>query len=140
MLPLWATCRSFSAGCQVPRYVFRSLFLALLTNAHQAELAWWATNRAIQVTSPYTNQTYSMAHHTVSNSSPRLESYVEDYLTVHDPTLPTPLADSEAADLYRELASGAETGWDCSSRFLHVPQLDIQVCVRLTSRTTFQRI
>ena len=64
-----------------------------------------------------------MAHYAVSNSAPRPESYIEDYLTVHDPTLSTPLTDSEAADLYSELASGAETGWDYSSRFLRVPQL-----------------
>jgi alpha,alpha-trehalase len=46
-----------------------------------------------------------------------------DYLTVHDPTLSTPLTDTQAADLYSELASGAETGWDYSSRFEAIPQL-----------------
>jgi len=46
-----------------------------------------------------------------------------DYLTVHDPTLTTPLTDTQAADLYSELASGAETGWDYSSRFEAIPQL-----------------
>lgn len=89
----------------------------------QAELAWWSNNRTLQVTSPYTGQTYSMAHYAVNNTAPRPESYLEDYLTVHDPTLTTPLTDSEAADLYSELASGAETGWDYSSRFQAVPQL-----------------
>ncbi|KAG8214941.1 glycoside hydrolase family 37 protein [Butyriboletus roseoflavus] len=89
----------------------------------EAELAWWSNNRTIQVTSPYTGQTYSMAHYAVNNSAPRPESYIEDYLTVHDPTLSTPLTDSQAAELYSELASGAETGWDYSSRFQIVPQL-----------------
>ncbi|KAF8417169.1 glycoside hydrolase family 37 protein, partial [Boletus edulis BED1] len=89
----------------------------------ETELAWWATNRTIQVKSPYTGQTYSMARYAVNNSAPRPESYIEDYLTVHDPTLSTPLTDSQAADLYSELASGAETGWDYSSRFEMVPQL-----------------
>lgn len=46
-----------------------------------------------------------------------------DYLTVHDPTLSTPLTDDQAAELYSELASGAETGWDYSSRFEAIPQL-----------------
>ena len=77
----------------------------------------------VQVTSPYSGQTYSMAHYAVNNSAPRPESYIDDYMTVHDPTLSTPLTDSQAAELYSELASGAETGWDYSSRFQLVPQL-----------------
>lgn len=44
-----------------------------------------------------------------------------DYLTVNDPTLTTPLNDSEKADLYSQLASGAESGWDYSSRFIREP-------------------
>ena len=75
------------------------------------------------MTSPYTGQTYSMAHYAVNNSAPRPESYIEDYQTVNDPTLATPLTESQAADVYSELASGAETGWDYSSRFQLVPQL-----------------
>lgn len=89
----------------------------------EAELAWWANNRTINVTSPYTNQTYMMAHYAVTNTAPRPESYLTDYLTVHDPTLSTPLTDDQAAELYSELASGAETGWDYSSRFEAIPQL-----------------
>lgn len=89
----------------------------------EAELAWWANNRTIEVTSPYTNQTYMMAHYAVNNTAPRPESYLTDYLTVHDPTLSTPLTDDQAAELYSELASGAETGWDYSSRFEAIPQL-----------------
>ncbi|KAI9566279.1 glycoside hydrolase family 37 protein [Boletus coccyginus] len=89
----------------------------------EAELEWWSTQRTIRVTSPYTGQTYSMAHYAVNNSAPRPESYIDDYMTVHDPTLSTPLTDSQAAELYSELATGAETGWDYSSRFQLVPQL-----------------
>ncbi|OJA18271.1 hypothetical protein AZE42_04995 [Rhizopogon vesiculosus] len=89
----------------------------------EAELAWWATNRTLEVTSPYTSQKYMLSHYAVNNSAPRPESYLTDYLTVHDPTLTTPLTDAQAADLYGELASGAETGWDYSSRFEAIPQL-----------------
>ncbi|KAG2054179.1 glycoside hydrolase family 37 protein [Suillus hirtellus] len=89
----------------------------------EAELAWWANNRTMNVTSPYTNRTYMMAHYAVTNTAPRPESYLTDYLTVHDPTLSTPLTDAQAAELYSELASGAETGWDYSSRFEAIPQL-----------------
>lgn len=44
-----------------------------------------------------------------------------DYLTANDPTLTTPLTDDERADLYSQLASGAESGWDYSSRFIREP-------------------
>lgn len=94
-----------------------------ITKIPKAELEWWSINRTVQVTSPYTGQTYSMAHYAVNNSAPRPESYIEDYLTINDPTLSTPLTDSQAAEIYSELASGAETGWDYSSRFQIVPQL-----------------
>ena len=45
-----------------------------------------------------------------------------DYLTANDPTLQTPLTEDERAELYSELASGAESGWDYSSRWLADPQ------------------
>ena len=41
-----------------------------------------------------------------------------DYQTANDPTVQPALNDSQKADLYSELASGAETGWDYSSRWL----------------------
>ncbi|KAI0917618.1 hypothetical protein AcW1_007218 [Taiwanofungus camphoratus] len=87
----------------------------------EIELQWWATNRTINVTSPYTNQTYAMARYSVTNSAPRPESYLTDYLTANDPTLQVPLNESQRADLYAELASGAETGWDYSSRWTAQP-------------------
>ena len=40
-----------------------------------------------------------------------------DYLTANDPSLQTPLNDSQKADLYAELATAAEAGWDFSSRW-----------------------
>ena len=58
-----------------------------------------------------------MYRYAVNNSAPRPESYLTDYLTANDPSLATPLTESERADLYAELASGAESGWDYSSRW-----------------------
>jgi len=40
-----------------------------------------------------------------------------DYLTANDPSIQPPLNDSQQADLYAELASGGETGWDFSARW-----------------------
>ncbi|GJE92605.1 glycoside hydrolase family 37 protein [Phanerochaete sordida] len=87
----------------------------------EKELAWWTTNRTVTVTSPFTNQTYPMARYAVVNTAPRPESYLTDYLTANDPMLTTPLTDDERAELYSELASGAESGWDYSTRFVKEP-------------------
>ena len=43
----------------------------------EAELKWWADNRTLQVKSPFTNQTYAMAHYAVNNTAPRPESYLQ---------------------------------------------------------------
>lgn len=97
---------------------------------YQTELAWWRDNRTIEVTSPFTNKTHQVAHYAVINSAPRPEvrsahtpldieltqqGYVEDYNTVEDAS--PPLNASAKADLYAELATGAESGIDYSIRW-----------------------
>ncbi|KAF7365668.1 Trehalase [Mycena venus] len=102
------------------RYVTASNDTAILKRAlplAERELTFWQTKRTVNVTSPFTNKTHAMAQYSVTNTAPRPESYLTDYNTVHDPTQPT-LNASAAAALYAELASGAETGWDYSSRWL----------------------
>lgn len=42
----------------------------------QRELAWWSNNRSLDVTSPYTNKTYTLSRYAVTNSAPRPESYL----------------------------------------------------------------
>lgn len=101
------------------RYVAVSKDTSILKRAlplAERELAWWAANRTVSVRSPFTNKTHSLAQYSVTNTAPRPESYLQDYTTVHDPTLPALNATQRAA-LYAELASGAETGWDYSSRW-----------------------
>ncbi|KAI5988333.1 glycoside hydrolase family 37 protein [Pisolithus albus] len=88
----------------------------------ETELAWWANNRTIEITSPYTNKSYMLARYSVNNSAPRPESYLTDYLTANDPTYGSPLTQQQAEALYGELASGAESGWDFTARFEMVPQ------------------
>lgn len=122
----------------------------------QKELEWWKNNRTTSVVSPFTNCTYSMAQYAVNNTAPRPESYLTgsfdffvqfcnsvstnniilltDYQTAQAPGLN--LSSSQLADLYAELASGAESGmsslhgreslrshkgWDYCSRFLKSP-------------------
>ncbi|CAK5272228.1 unnamed protein product [Mycena citricolor] len=102
------------------RYVSASNDTGILTRAlpiAEREIAWWAAHRTVTVKSPLTNKTHSMIQYKVNNTAPRPESYLTDYLTVHDPSQPS-LNATQSADLYAELASGAETGWDYSSRWI----------------------
>ncbi|KAJ4482484.1 glycoside hydrolase family 37 protein [Lentinula aciculospora] len=85
----------------------------------EKELQWWQNNRTVNVTSPYSNQTYAMARYAVNNTAPRPESYFTDYQTAHESGLD--LSTTELSNLYAELASGAETGWDYCSRYLASP-------------------
>ncbi|KAF7291314.1 Trehalase [Mycena indigotica] len=101
------------------RYVAVSNDTSILPRAlplAERELTWWQTNRTVAVKSPFSNATHQMAQYNVRNTAPRPESYLQDYTTVHGVT--PALNATGAADLYAELASGAETGWDYSSRWL----------------------
>ncbi|CDZ96699.1 Neutral trehalase [Phaffia rhodozyma] len=82
-----------------------------------AELQWWYKNRTGSVTSPFTNTTYEVARYDVFiNTAPRPEGFVEDWETVN---LANPAFNASAAlELYSELASGAESGWDYTVRFM----------------------
>ncbi|KAH8982054.1 glycoside hydrolase family 37 protein, partial [Lactarius hatsudake] len=105
-------------------YVSASNDTAILDRAlplAERELKWWRDNRSVNITSPYTNKTYTLSRFSVTNSAPRPESYLTDYNTANDPTLSTPLTESQRAELYSELASGAESGWDYSTRFIALP-------------------
>ncbi|ODO11102.1 hypothetical protein I350_01704 [Cryptococcus amylolentus CBS 6273] len=88
-----------------------------------SELEWWTNNRTTNVTSPYTNTSVLIAHYNVTNSAPRPEGYVEDYETANSADL-APLNQTEKEELWAELASGAESGWDYSSRWCEQPLLN----------------
>lgn len=106
------------------RYVTTTNDTSILERAlplAEAELEWWTKNRTLTVKSPYTNATYQVSRYAVNNTAPRPESYLEDYETVRGSDLTTPYTDEQAAELYSELASGAETGWDYSTRWTKDP-------------------
>ncbi|KAF8324783.1 Six-hairpin glycosidase-like protein [Cantharellus anzutake] len=89
----------------------------------EVELAWWEKNRTISVRSPYTRKTWDVARYAVVNSAPRPEGFLQDYLAANGPDLVVPYNESQKADLYAELASGAESGHDYSSRWIQQPLL-----------------
>ena len=108
----------------VATYVYRTNDVNILERAlplMEAELSWWETNRTIDVTSPYSNKTFTMTRYAVDNTAPRPESYIEDYEAANGADLVAPYTDQQKADIYAELATGAETGWDYSSRWERIP-------------------
>jgi alpha,alpha-trehalase len=108
----------------------------------EKELKWWNDNRMINVTSPFTNTTHKLARYAVNNTAPRPESYfagtgyfrfniiifqlfrrvlnryLADYDTANNEKVQPALNLTQRSDLYAELASGAESGWDYTTRWL----------------------
>ncbi|KAI2464354.1 glycoside hydrolase family 37 protein [Annulohypoxylon bovei var. microspora] len=99
--------------------------LPLLIKEHN----FWIENRTIAINSG--NATFHLTHYGVQNTEPRPESYREDYITTNNNSYYASsgiiypethaLDDSEKANLYANLASGAESGWDYNSRWIATP-------------------
>ncbi|KAI1339636.1 glycoside hydrolase family 37 protein [Xylariaceae sp. FL0016] len=99
--------------------------LPVLIKEHE----FWTANRTVEIVQG--NKTFNLAHYGVQNTEPRPESYLEDYETATNQSYyaesgiiypePRPLNETERATLYANLASGAETGWDYSSRWIADP-------------------
>ncbi|KAH0595009.1 hypothetical protein MHUMG1_07308 [Metarhizium humberi] len=94
------------------------------------EYDFWMANRTVEVASG--GQTYTLNRYAVDNTEPRPESYREDYETARNSSYyaesgiiypeTRKLNASEYEDLYANLATGAENGWDFSSRWIANPQ------------------
>lgn len=95
----------------------------------EKEHSFWTNNRSVTITQGSSN--YTLNRYAVENTEPRPESYREDYITANNrsyyaesgiiyPEVQA-LNGVERATLYSELASGAESGWDYSSRWLKNP-------------------
>ncbi|KAG8750129.1 hypothetical protein FRC12_013055 [Ceratobasidium sp. 428] len=83
----------------------------------EKELRWWFENRSIRVQSPSNpSQVHLAYHYNVQADGPRPESYAEDWMTAwcddHPPT------HEYESTIYSELASGAESGWDYTARWM----------------------
>jgi alpha,alpha-trehalase len=95
----------------------------------ELEYDFWVTNRTVTLNRAGRN--YSLNHYAVANTQPRPESYYEDYVTVNNQTyfnkngqqfnVSRQLNETEKATLYSNLASGAESGWDYSTRWVKTP-------------------
>ncbi|CAL4105152.1 unnamed protein product, partial [Meganyctiphanes norvegica] len=83
----------------------------LRENIHllESEFNFWLTNRTITVIK--SGHSYDVVQYNSQVSGPRPESYREDYETAES------LPEEEKEQLYIELKSGAESGWDYSTRW-----------------------
>jgi alpha,alpha-trehalase len=93
------------------------------------EYAWWMNNRTVGVT--VDNTTHTLNRYAVLNNQPRPESFREDWNMANNHTFwsadggqfpeVSPLSDEDKAELYADLSSGAEAGWDYTARWLRTP-------------------
>ncbi|ODN06626.1 Trehalase [Orchesella cincta] len=97
------------------------------------EFKFFLDNRTVDVYSNATGATHKMARYNVELTDPRPESFSEDYELVHslDP-------DNQTAKdlLYANLKSGAESGWDFSSRWFVLPDGESPMQGNLTHTKT----
>jgi len=106
-------------------YTILERALPLLELEHQ----FWVNNRTVKLERG--GKCYTLNHYAVSNTQPRPESYYEDYVTANNESYYNEegkifnathnLNETEKAQLYANLASGAESGWDYTSRWLKNP-------------------
>lgn len=98
--------------------------LPLLDQEHQ----WWTTNRTIEVNGYYSGKTHQLTHYKVNTDAPRPESYLEDYDTVVFANASgLDLNKTQKAQLYSDIASGAESGHDFSAvRWSKEPLIDTE--------------
>lgn len=101
--------------------------LPLLVREHR----FFTENRSVAVEAP-DGRTYTLSRYAVDNNQPRPESYREDYETARNQSYYSEsgiiypqveaLNDSQVARLYANLASGAESGWDYTARWIARPE------------------
>ncbi|RHZ87198.1 hypothetical protein Glove_40g168 [Diversispora epigaea] len=88
----------------------------LLSNAFpilMKEYNFWRQNNSIRVFSPKSKKLHTLNRYIVQNNLPRQESYLDDFTTVE---LNNTLNSTTREQLYAEIATAVESGWDFSSR------------------------
>uniref|UniRef100_A0A915E3U6 Trehalase n=1 Tax=Ditylenchus dipsaci TaxID=166011 RepID=A0A915E3U6_9BILA len=86
-------------------------FIRSVLPALERELEFWDTKRGVKVEKG--GQIYDLYHYRTESNVPRPESYREDTSLVEQLTKTT-----DKRQVWRNLASTAESGWDFSSRWL----------------------
>nr|XP_018904596.1 PREDICTED: trehalase-like isoform X2 [Bemisia tabaci] len=94
----------------------------------ELEFQFWMNNRMINVKKD--GKTYRMAHYSVETCGPRPESFKEDFTLASNLT-----SDEERTNLYIELKTAAETGWDFSQRWTKTPPGQTESLLYLKTRS-----
>ncbi|KAG8753707.1 hypothetical protein FRC12_011453 [Ceratobasidium sp. 428] len=84
----------------------------------ERELRWWYKNRSVNVS--HGGKIYRVFRYDVKATSPRPESYAEDWRSVWCFSEKAPSLETQEAK-YSEFASGAESGWDYTARWMSRP-------------------
>ncbi|CAG8454832.1 102_t:CDS:2 [Diversispora eburnea] len=79
------------------------------------EYNFWRKNNSIRIVSPESKKLYTLNRYIVNNNAPRPEGYLDDFNIVE---LNNTLNSTAREELYADLAAGAESGWDFSSRWV----------------------
>lgn len=94
---------------------YEDLVLGEGLDAGAKEYDWWMKNRAIDIKDK-NGVTHTLNRYYLSTDYPRPESFKEDFLTFEKQN------DRSETKIYTNLKSGAESGWDFSSRWLVDPK------------------
>ncbi|QRW12873.1 trehalase [Ceratobasidium sp. AG-Ba] len=105
----------------------------------EKELRWWSENRSIRVQSPSSpSKVHRVYHYNVQADGPRPESYAEDWMTAWCDDKP-PSREYESM-VYSELASGVESGWDYTARWMGNPSTLPEDRIEQMRRVRIRRI
>jgi alpha,alpha-trehalase len=95
----------------------------------EKEYEFWTQNRTVEL--EVDGKKHCLNRYAVTNNQPRPESFREDYITANNASYynkageifnaTTPLNETQKAQLYSHLASGAESGFDYSLRWVTNP-------------------
>ncbi|KAJ1963051.1 hypothetical protein GGI12_002277 [Dipsacomyces acuminosporus] len=94
-------------------------FVQQLLPTLKREHAYWLANHSVEVKKA-TNKCASsvtLARYIVDTDQPRPESYTKDYEMAHNATSDP----AKQASIYADMATGAESGWDYSTRWVSNP-------------------
>lgn len=78
------------------------------------EYEYWSTETIVTLGDTATGERHTLNRYNVITNTPRPESYVEDYEAAYRDI---DLNETQIHELFSNLATGAETGWDYSSRW-----------------------
>ncbi|KAJ2109149.1 hypothetical protein GGI16_000846, partial [Coemansia sp. S142-1] len=87
----------------------------------EKEHAYWQANHLVNVTKPDDSGTVQLSRYIVDTDQPRPEAYTKDYELAHNATTDPAVQ----AAIYADMATGAESGWDYSTRWVKNPSAQV---------------